>query len=179
MSRVPDALIRRLCYPSSYRLPKVERLMYPAPKDAPRIFSNFPVVRRGSVSTFYPERKALEEVQLGNLLNDEYRLFVGRATNVSTWGQCRWCDGHFRNFEARKNHLTSGKCKENLSELYRNVRVATKSKPMCCLVCDLQKDSLTWGIPICSISCANKWRFAMPDAFLFERTVMKQGGIDA
>lgn len=162
MLKVPNALIRRLCYPTSYRLPKMEHMQYP-PKPAD-------TVKKPYVPSHVPTRLTQPTVQpsstldyeKGNLKNDEYRFFVGYPSTASTHSTCRWCQGRFETETARKAHKKA-ECKRKLTDLY-----AVLLKDSNCVMCDNRTPREYWGIPLCSATCRNEFKFTMSQAMKFE-----------
>lgn len=149
---IPIALIRKICYPAGYRLPKLARLDYTwkPPQQTPALTQMHAMTPRPI---------------LGSLQNDEYRFFIGKSQPGWTVATCRWCGALFYNVDERKKHKAQ-RCKEKLVKLY--ARLLSKS---CCMACGALTKEEYWGIPLCDISCQNDWRFRLPEPFkvmLFE-----------
>jgi len=144
---VPVALIRQLCYPSGYRLPKLTRLEYKwKPAEAAKPYS----VALARVNPTPMQ---------GNLPNDEYRFFVGKYEKTWMASTCRWCGSLFHNVDGRKRHKDA-KCKEKLTRLY--ARILPNKR---CVACNAVTTREYWGLPFCSVVCENTWRFTEPPVF--------------
>lgn len=174
MPKVPIALIRHLCYQSSYRLPKLERIQFPEPMlpkpkpyHANRATNLLKIVQGATrpvilIPAGFPSVDP-SIVSRGNLPNDEYRYYVGKMSEQYLFATCRFCEAVIGGPVNRKNHET-GYCKENLLIIYRLLREKGN-----CVVCDKKTNYSKWGIPLCTIPCENEWRFSIPGAFKFER----------
>lgn len=169
--RVPNALIRRVCYPTSYRLPKMPpRLEFPKKPEEKPVVPHIPVrstfAMRGSpphlVDISGKSPAVVMDYGRGNLPNDEYRFFIGYPAKQSTVSVCRWCTGRFETEAARKAHKESD-CKRNLISLYQRLRL-----DKLCVVCDVKTHREYWGLPLCSDACEQEYRFAVPDSMKFE-----------
>lgn len=178
--KVPDALIRRLCYSSgAKRLPKLKRLLYPAPMEAipiPPFRTPVHIAGPGRM-TMYPDRQLAlvappSKIEAGNITVDDYRWFIGRKIVQSTMSQCRFCDAHIHRADLMKPHLNAGNCKSQMVVLYTRLR-----KDRNCVVCDARTGGMKWGIPLCSDTCIESWKFALPDNFRYEREIFKKGGV--
>lgn len=169
MQKVPVALIRRLCYPSAYRLPHLERLVFPVPKAAvkrpasPLSRLNGPRVLPGSVI----DTTALTA---GNLPNEEYRFWFGHRQTSWMDSVCRCCGANCYTKTARERHLLEGDCKENLLFVYRRL-----VKDANCVCCDGRTRKQKWGVPLCSDECIKEWKFSAPGALKFEIMALKEG----
>jgi hypothetical protein len=176
MPRVPNALIRRLCYSTSYRLPKMEHMQYPPiPAEAekkPYVPAHVPS-RLVQPTGGHPhrQRELALDYEKGNLKNDEYRFFVGYPSTVSTHSTCRWCQGRFETDAARKAHKKA-ECKRKLTDLY-----AMLLKDHNCVMCDNHTVKEYWGIPLCTTTCQNEFRFTLSQTMKFEtnRLLVKAG----
>lgn len=182
MPRVPVALIRRLCYPSTYRLPKLERLQFPAPKapikPAPSAYDG--MMHRAATTIALANGKppipALNQIVqrmtqrsvpgptpcYGNLNNEEYRFWAGHSEPEYSDAQCRWCSSHFRTADQRKQHHADSDCRENLMVVVKLLRHDKN-----CVCCDDRTTNAKWGIPLCDEKCENEWRYSLPGAFRF------------
>ena len=175
MPRVPNSLIRRLCYPTSYRLPKLEYMQYP-PKPAE-------MERKSYVPSHVPNRlisaaelmarraSAQLDYDKGNLKNDEYRFFVGYPVVGSNCSTCRWCQARFDSEDGRKAHKKA-ECKRKLTDLYTLLL-----KDRNCVMCENHTAKEYWGVPLCSVTCKNEFRFALSSTMRFEinRLLVKAG----
>jgi hypothetical protein len=145
--RIPVALIRQVCYPTSYRLPKMAHL----------VTEKEPVSEpvRSYANPVYPR---LRQVITGNLPNDEYRFFQGTYDENTTTATCRWCREILHSQEARLKH--KGDCKVKLVELY-GVLLSARH----CIVCNSFTSETYWGIPLCKIDCKDQWKISNSTAF--------------
>lgn len=155
--RVPVALIRHVCYPSGYRLPKLQPLEYKwePPKPPVTVVPGFQRAAQGWVS---PNTVTNYKIK-GNLSNEEYRFFVGNRQTHLEVSHCRWCAECFTSILSRRAHKTP--CKTLLIDLYRELRDLSR-----CAVCEKACKRTAWGIPLCGEKCEHEWRFASPQAFI-------------
>jgi hypothetical protein len=183
--RVPDALIRRVCFPTSYRLPKEEPMIFPAPIKAVKravssvnanlALSRFVGHTSGSRTTLYPDRSSIAGIYdyvWGNLSNEQYQFFWGRSEIKSGWRKCRICDETFLTDMEAKNHLLASDCKYITGEVSKLVRHTRQ-----CIVCDTKTKKKTWGMVLCSEKCVTEYRFHNPETFTWFRGVIQHGGI--
>lgn len=153
--RIPIALIRKLCYPSGYRLPHLERLDYTWKNPAEQASSQ--TTRSGPVTIHVPR---IVTVIKGSLPNDEYRFFIGKMEAVWLGSNCRWCDTFLHNADFRKQHKTRG-CNLKLISLYKKL-----CERHACMACGGHTSREVWGVPLCSVSCDNYWRVSNPLPFV-------------
>lgn len=156
-NHVPIALIRQVCYPTSYRLPKLVRLDFKQPSAASAHVVHFPVHQ--STSTTADFEWAKKAFNAGNLPHGDYRFFVGRLDKHNGSGVCRWCRDILYTEKARKEHK-GNRCQEKLTRLYRTLLDARH-----CAVCNRLTHSEHWGIPLCIDSCRNEWKFTLSPQF--------------
>ena len=105
------------------------------------------------------ERAEREHVY-GNLKEDEYRFWEGTSYSQSQWRRCRAC-GHaiYNGAEApevlAKKHLeeSNPKCTILLTAAYKALLKCKK-----CVMCDKFTSKTHWGVPVCGVGCANKFR---------------------
>lgn len=142
--RVPVALIRHICYPAGYRLPKLERLDYKWVK--PTVPPPLETHRPSSLSL------PVGVSDKGNLPYEEYRFYYGRVSLHSPHSNCRWCNLFFSHELARLAHV--GPCKRALVDLYTILLKEGK-----CAVCLGRTCKSVWGIPLCGINCMAIWKF--------------------
>lgn len=174
--RVPDALIRAVCYPTSYRLTKLKRLEIPK-KEATVVPVVNPIAplsvlppkrRRGTTYTYDQQKKQMILLERkGNLKNDDYRFFYGSAQEHHIAANCRWCDKVTPSPEARKNGHDA--CKFQLLQLYQRLK-----KDRNCAVCESRSSSFHWGVPLCSKECKDAFKFENPHPLVWERNEMKR-----
>lgn len=172
--RVPNSLIRRLCYPTSYRLPRMDHMQYP-PKPAdmerkPYVPAHVPS-RLVNPTVQYSRHQETLDFNKGNLKNDEYRFFVGYPATHSTHSTCRWCQARFETEEGRKLHKKA-ECKRKLTDLYELLL-----KDSNCVMCENRTPREYWGIPLCNLTCQNEFKFTMSGSMKFEinRVLAKAG----
>lgn len=153
---VPIALIRRVCFPSGQRLPKLKRIEFP-----PKAIVN-PVTKPYSgytVSTF--------DATKGNLEKQQYQFFVGRTRTNDNSATCRWCGvvgyGDHYQREHGKGEGSKIGCKKKLTDLYKTFCVNKQ-----CMMCDNATMKTTWGVPLCSKECETEWQFHAPASLRFE-----------
>lgn len=141
--RVPIALIHQVCYPTSYRLPKLQRL----------------VIEKPGVPTPTPHICAASEGyfknQGGNLNNGDYRYFVGRVNKSDPVAQCRWCREPLMSQSLRKKHK-SNKCQEKLTKVFREMLQGRH-----CATCGKHTTAENWGVPLCLGTCLDSFKFMM------------------
>lgn len=146
----PIALIRRICYPTSVRLPQRALLGIRVPKK---------VIPTVVESRFYAARNfgRVGNNRKGNLNNEEYRFFIGKFDSTLVVSTCRWCGDAFYSAKARKDHEGID-CHRALTDLYKKL-IALKK----CAICQAYCSKTYWGVPLCGDSCQEEWRFTMPD----------------
>lgn len=188
MLKVPVAMIRRLCYPSSYRLPKLKRLQFPLPKvpvkaapfrnpmdsTSPRLVGSVrdTIAIRGNASLLAKIMAVTNQPEVkkrGNLGNEEYRFWSGHCEPEYSDAQCRWCQAHVRSVVERKAHHTHSDCRENLMIVFRLLR-----KDHNCVCCDDRTPEEKWGVPLCDEKCQNEWRYSIPGSFKFAVDTLKR-----
>lgn len=143
----PIALIRRICYPTSVRLPQRTLLGLKVPKKVipPVVQSRFAGYVRGG------------ETGKGNLHNEEYRFLVGKFDRTLSAATCRWCGDTMYSEKSRKEHQGDN-CHRGLTDLYRKLLAIKK-----CVICNAYCTKTYWGIPLCGDNCQEEWRFTMPE----------------
>lgn len=184
---VPVALIRRLCYPSTYRLDKLEYIQFPTPKlalPAPtneRLVANALATRHINHANGAPGSRTILGTRdivdamrqhsqpmpisgnkVGNMPNEEYRFWAGRKDPEWDDCICRFCEAHVRGGEGRKGHHTNSQCRENLGIVYKMLR-----REKTCVVCDAATPFQKWGLPLCDTACQTEWRLTIPGALRF------------
>lgn len=162
MHKVPVALIRRLCYPSTYRLPKLKRLMFPRPVSA-KLMPETPVIVPYSRLVGNRVLPGSSEGVVHNLPNEDYRIWFGRAHSGWCSATCRWCGAICHTKETRNAHLLNGTCDTHLLAIYRILR-----KDGNCACCDDRTTKAKWGVPLCSDECVDEWRISLPGVLKFE-----------
>lgn len=161
--RVPDSLIRRLCYPSSYRLPKLVHLEFPK-KVIPVVSAynrNYDAAF-GRGSRLRAGTDHLQDWQKGNLHKDEYRFWIGAPFIKSNLSTCRWCKAMCYSPLDRKNHTSKG-CNPKLITVYG----ALLREAMCVMCRKPTYGTASWGVPFCSKTCAEAWRYEDPPFLRF------------
>lgn len=163
--KVPIALIRQVCYPTSYRLPKMSSLAWEKePVDTPRSpytvhrTDGFVQVHRSS----FAERRRDPLIWEGNLPLEAYRFFTGQFNKESTMSTCRWCGTTFTTHDQREQHGKST-CKPSLVQAYAYLQTIER-----CGVCNNLTHSTKWGVPLCQPTiinnCHNEWKIRMSQA---------------
>lgn len=155
--QVPIALIRRLCYPSGTRLPKLQRLEFPPkPTVIPITSYRSPIVR--SVS-----------VERGNLSKELYEFYVGKMDTNANVATCRWCGTMIYGQYSWETH---GKavgneygCKRILKDFYRTLTQGAEHE---CVACDTITRLTAWGVPLCSKKCEQVFMFEIPLTLRYE-----------
>jgi len=141
---IPIALIRKVCYPSGNRLPKLTRLDYKWQNPTLQPVMNL-------------EKSSMTGVTVrGNLHNDEYRFFVGKIDRLAVGCFCRWCGEPIYTEIGCKRH-GKGTCKQSLVDLYKRLLCLKR-----CMCCNQHTIREYWGLPLCSVKCENEWRFTSP-----------------
>jgi hypothetical protein len=142
--KVPNSMIRHVCYQTNYRLPQLERL---AVERAPK-----KVIPITNIRGYTPSRITLREGKLkGNLPRDDYRFFLGTYGGDNEIGVCRWCGIVTHSSKERREHGKST-CKCSLVELYGILLIGKK-----CAICNAFTGEKCWGLPLCKDGCQNEW----------------------
>lgn len=153
--RVPIALIRRLCYPSGYHLPKLERLEFPPKKPS-------------AVVTPINHYRVIDASK-GNLPREMYEFFIGKLNVNEYVATCRWCGAHVYGEHSWAGHGKSEGvdkgCKRHLKDLYRTLTMTQQHE---CIVCDSSTSCTTWGVPLCSKKCEQAFMFEQPLTMRYE-----------
>jgi hypothetical protein len=147
--RVPIAFIQAVCYPTSYRLPKLTRLEVAKPVTPSAVKPHY-TVPVGSLGYF--------RNQQGNLDHGEYRFFMGHVNKDDKSGSCRWCREPIMSTILRKKHKNKGQsCQEKLGRVYQQL-IQAKT----CAVCNKHTLSDHWGVPLCLGECRDTFKFTIP-----------------
>lgn len=154
MYEPPIALIRRVCYPTSYRLPAMARMAVRAQEKPPIVYpaSAGVIVHPGRF-----HRMPVPNMD-GNLSKEEYRFFIGKIDKGYRVAVCRWCSAYVHSEEDRRDHKEN-ECPRKLISLYSKLIKIGK-----CGFCNNVTSHYVWGIPICGKTCENAWKFEMPPA---------------
>lgn len=160
---VPISLIRRLCYSSGTRLPKLERLEFPPKKEV------IPITNYKS-----PISRSIN-VEKGNLSKELYEFFVGKMDTNANVATCRWCGtviygAHSWEMHGKSTGNESG-CKRLLKELYRRL---TLEDTLECIACDSLTNLTAWGVPLCSKKCEQVFMFEVPLTLKYEIAQYRQ-----
>lgn len=160
---VPIALIRRACYPSGERLPKLVRIEFP-PKAVVR--DNLVAARGGFTTSTFDDTK-------GNLDKPLYQFYVGKIRVNDSICTCRWCGTigfgvHFTKEHGKAEGSRTG-CKRLLQDIYKTF-VTNKV----CMMCDADTLKTSWGVPLCSPECEKEWMFHNPRSLTFEIEIFEK-----
>lgn len=164
---MPIALIRRLCYASGRRLPKLERIEFPPKKVAAtgvsQLVSNGRLLSTVGVSTIFK----------GNLEKQLYQFYVGKMRSNDNSAVCRWCDtmgfGSMFLRDHGKGAGTATGCKKHLVDIYKTFVLNGQ-----CMMCDARTTRTSWGVPLCSEECEKEWQFHNPRSLRFEIEVFEK-----
>src|ERR1700744_1386054 len=148
--RVPVSLIRGICYPTSYRLPKISYMPIASEVKNPSVY----------VPPTEPRwRRRVSEIGT-NLPKGDYRFFKGSYRSDSPMATCRWCEMVLSSKEERKKH-GKGHCTVRLVSAYKLLLAAEK-----CAICMAFTKSTTWGIPLCpDRGCREEWKIRGSEYF--------------
>lgn len=161
----PIRLLLQSILPDGIRLPKLAM----AKKSWSAPHRTIPIARDGF--RHHPEfgmipkkpGERLHEIVVGakgNLHFSDYRFWQGSEFGVSMWTRCRACRevicGNTRDVEM-KVHSDHYKCSIHLTVAY-----AYLLRGKLCVVCEKKSSASKWGIPLCSLSCQEKWMFEDP-----------------
>lgn len=102
-----------------------------------------------------PNYSPVAKMELGNLLFDDYRFWIGGQLAVSVFAMCRACRQMPFGIEARREHFERYKC-----SLWMVEAIKILAAERVCAVCEKKhcKD-MTWGIPVCESPCRERWMF--------------------
>jgi hypothetical protein len=183
MPKVSVALLRQLVYPRGYRLPHLERMIWPPPQDAkPKPpftpYTSYPNYQGGTVTT--PSRapyitpvnprgpvrapepgEGLAKTPFGNLDLNEYWLFYGRDSTVTEMAHCRWCSLAVIGADMRKKHRKENTCDLRIKTVFKKLRDLKR-----CVICDKATTHCKWGVPICGEGCKREFMFSNPTPIL-------------
>lgn len=96
-------------------------------------------------------------MELGNLLFDDYRFWVGGQLQISVFAMCRACRMMPFGVEARRDHFEHYKC-----SLWMVEAIKILAAERVCVVCEKKNcKDCTWGIPLCEKPCREKWMFTI------------------
>jgi hypothetical protein len=115
----------------------------------------------------YPHVEIREQTcRAGNLDNAQYQYFLGHPIGTSDFAQCRVClalVGHKERGEHSKEHG----CFKTMCMIVKEL--ATDE----CVVCLKWTAKSRWGLPLCSVTCQELWKFEVVQPALILAGVAK------
>lgn len=97
-----------------------------------------------------------------NLSENELRFWYGTANRVSYWSQCRMCNivtySAYDREQHKKGLMGVSHCTENLRIIYEYLLGRGH-----CAVCGKATPQARWGVPMCSPTCVDNWKFGNRD----------------
>lgn len=112
----------------------------------------------------------------GNLLDDEYRFWIGSAYADIQTSVCRFCRAIMLSKQERKSHQQDGSCCRKLVTIYGMMLAAVRME---CGVCGMFCTESRWGVPLHQ-GCIHDWKFSRQELEgleAFKRRALAQGRI--
>lgn len=164
---VPLALLMQLAHPFGQRLSK--RVEFKKPVAPPYC----PAYTPGRYRAGPTQRNLLQSdvaitVISGNLLNTDYRYWVGSVNKESTYSCCRCCHQAYHSAETRTAHHNAGDCKTIIASTQRALRLVNL-----CGVCGNYAQRRIWGMPLC-FRCEPGWKFTPGGHFETRMNILKR-----
>jgi hypothetical protein len=113
----------------------------------------------------------------GNILNWEYRYWVGMMTTTNPWATCRCCKHKVNGKEARDQHkrLYDPACTVRLVMAYKDLITA---KNRICVVCKEPTYRAYYGVPLCTLKCVNSFKFEHNVRYLPIEIALRNNGMN-
>lgn len=162
-AQVPFPLLLGVMFNRGRRLPKREGLKVVVPVVAsPSLPAIIPTVRPSGRPFVIPKTK-IDVVPVinnrwGNLLNDDFRYWVGASDSGNKYSRCRLCGLVCLGEEERNVHRDRSTCRQDMVRVLNILRVKNR-----CVTCEKQTQGTRWGVPLCSdYACEHQFRVTNP-----------------